>query len=104
MFLFRLGTALALSSFLPEAHTRKAQATATSSDPVLVSRIQFAMTIGYHILWPAYTIGVSGYIVLLNVLWLATGRRIYRDLMRFLDPPFRAGLCDGRRDEHSDFV
>ena len=37
-------------------------------ETVLVSRIQFALTIGYHILWPAYSIGVSGYIVLLNVM------------------------------------
>lgn len=37
-------------------------------NPVLSSRIQFAFTIRYHILWPAYTIGVSGYIVLLNSL------------------------------------
>ena len=40
-----------------------------SPDAVLISRIQFAFTISYHILWPAWTIGISGFIVILNVLW-----------------------------------
>ena len=30
-----------------------------SPDAVLISRIQFAFTIGYHILWPAWTIGAQ---------------------------------------------
>jgi cytochrome bd-type quinol oxidase subunit 1 len=28
--------------------------------------LQFAFTIGFHILWPAYTIGVSEFIVILK--------------------------------------
>ncbi|MGH7029965.1 MAG: cytochrome ubiquinol oxidase subunit I, partial [Stellaceae bacterium] len=64
-------------------------------ETVLVSRIQFALTIGYHILWPAYSIGVSGYIVLLNVLWLATGRAVYRDLLRFWIHLFALGFAMG---------
>jgi cytochrome d ubiquinol oxidase subunit I len=27
----------------------------------MLSRLQFAFTIGFHILWPAYTIGVCGF-------------------------------------------
>lgn len=64
-------------------------------DTVLLSRIQFALTIGYHILWPAYTIGISGYIVLLNVLWLATGREVYRALLRFWIHLFALGFAMG---------
>jgi cytochrome d ubiquinol oxidase subunit I len=45
-----------------------------SPDAVLIPRIRFAFTIGYHILWPAWTIGISGFIVILNVLWLRTRR------------------------------
>lgn len=66
-----------------------------SLDAVLVSRIQFAFTIGYHILWPAYTIGISGYIVLLNILWLRTGRPVYRDLLRFWIHLFALGFAMG---------
>jgi cytochrome d ubiquinol oxidase subunit I len=64
-------------------------------ETVLLSRVQFALTIGYHILWPAYTIGISGYIVLLNVLWLATGRAVYRDLLRFWIHLFALGFAMG---------
>lgn len=64
-------------------------------ETVLASRIQFALTIGYHILWPAYSIGVSGYIVLLNVLWLATGRAVYRALLRFWIHLFALGFAMG---------
>jgi cytochrome bd-type quinol oxidase subunit 1 len=32
-----------------------------SSVAVMLSRLQFAFTIGFHILWPAYTIGVCGF-------------------------------------------
>ncbi len=52
-------------------------------DTVTLSRLQFAFTIGYHIVWPAYSIGIAGFIVLLNALWLRTGKTVYRDLMRF---------------------
>src|SRR6185437_14784416 len=37
---------------------------AMTSDTVLLSRLQFAWTIGYHILWPAYTIGIVTGVVL----------------------------------------
>jgi len=66
-----------------------------SPDGVLLSRAQFAVTIGYHILWPAYTIGVSGYVVILSTLWLATGRQVYRDLLRFWIHLFALGFAMG---------
>jgi cytochrome d ubiquinol oxidase subunit I len=66
-----------------------------SPETVLLSRIQFAMTIGYHILWPAYTIGVSGFIVLLQLLWTFTGRPVYRDLIRFWIHLFALGFAMG---------
>jgi cytochrome d ubiquinol oxidase subunit I len=66
-----------------------------SPETVLLSRAQFALTIGYHILWPAYTIGISGWIVLVNGLWLATGRQIWHDLMRFWIRLFALGFAMG---------
>jgi cytochrome bd ubiquinol oxidase subunit I len=66
-----------------------------SLDVALLSRIQFAFTIGYHILWPAYTIGISGYIVILNICWLKTGRPVYRDLLRFWIHLFALGFAMG---------
>ncbi len=64
-------------------------------DAVLLYRLQFAWTIGYHILWPAYTIGISAFIVFLNALWLTTGRVVYRDLLRFWIHLFALGFAMG---------
>ncbi len=52
-------------------------------DPVILSRIQFAVTVGFHILWPTLTIGLGSWLALLSILWWRTGRDVYRDLMRF---------------------
>ena len=64
-------------------------------DTVLLSRLQFAFTIGYHILWPAYTIGISGFIVIFNLLWLRTRDEVYRDLLRFWIHLFALGFAMG---------
>jgi cytochrome d ubiquinol oxidase subunit I len=64
-------------------------------DTITLSRLQFAFTIGYHILWPAYSIGIAGFIVLLNALWLRTGKTVYRDLMRFWIRLFALGFVMG---------
>jgi cytochrome bd ubiquinol oxidase subunit I len=40
-------------------------------DPVLLSRVQFAFVIAFHILLPAFTVGLSWFIVLLEALYLA---------------------------------
>src|SRR4051812_12848561 len=64
-------------------------------DPLLIARAQFALTIGFHILWPAYTIGVSGFIVILSVLSLKTGQPVYRDLLQFWIHLFALGFAMG---------
>jgi cytochrome bd ubiquinol oxidase subunit I len=52
-------------------------------DPVVLARLQFAFTVGFHILWPTFSIGLACFIALLSGLWWRTGRTVYRDLMRF---------------------
>jgi cytochrome bd ubiquinol oxidase subunit I len=52
-------------------------------DPLMLSRIQFAFTISFHILFPAFTIGLANWIMVLEGLWLRTGRDIYRMLSEF---------------------
>src|SRR5712691_9184006 len=66
-----------------------------SLDAVLLSRLQFAFTIGYHILWPAYTIGISGFIVILTLLWRATRKPVYREQLRFWIHLFALGFAMG---------
>jgi cytochrome d ubiquinol oxidase subunit I len=52
-------------------------------DPLLLSRVQFAVAISFHILFPAFTIGLAAWLVVLEARWLATGRALYRELSEF---------------------
>lgn len=49
-------------------------------DPLLLSRIQFAFTISFHILFPSFTVGLAAWLLVLEVLWLKTGKPIYLDV------------------------
>ncbi len=51
--------------------------------PVLLSRIQFGWVIGWHILLPAFTVGLASFIALLEGLNFATGRAVYLRLSSF---------------------
>ncbi|HEY8275637.1 MAG TPA: cytochrome ubiquinol oxidase subunit I [Methyloceanibacter sp.] len=51
-------------------------------DPLLLSRIQFAFTISFHILFPSFTIGLAAWLVVLEALWLKTGKPIYMEVAR----------------------
>ena len=64
-------------------------------DATILSRLQFAFTIGYHILWPTLTIGLSAFVVWLSLLWWWTGKPVYRDLMRFWMQIFALGFGMG---------
>lgn len=52
-------------------------------DTVSLSRLQFALTAMFHILWPVLTIGLSLFLVLLEVLWLKTRDPDYYRHARF---------------------
>ncbi len=52
-------------------------------DALLLARIQFGFTIAFHIVFPSLTIGLASYLAVLEGLWLATGREVFRDLYRF---------------------
>jgi cytochrome d ubiquinol oxidase subunit I len=53
------------------------------ADPTILSRLQFALTAMFHILWPVLTIGLALFLVLLEGLWLRTGETDYYRLARF---------------------
>ena len=46
-------------------------------DPLLLSRLQFAWLIAWHILLPAFTVGLASYIAFLEGLYFVTQREIY---------------------------
>ncbi|MCC8943562.1 cytochrome ubiquinol oxidase subunit I [Bradyrhizobium sp. Arg62] len=54
-----------------------------SFDPVLLSRIQFAWVIGWHILLPAFTVGAASFIAVVEGLALKTGREVYVRISTF---------------------
>src|SRR6266571_8554427 len=52
-------------------------------DPIILARWQFAFTIGFHIVFPAFSIGLASYLAVLEALWLRTGRPVYLDLFKY---------------------
>ena len=52
-------------------------------DALLLSRLQFAFTVAFHILFPAFTIGLAAYLAVLEGLWLRTRREAYKTLYLF---------------------
>jgi cytochrome bd ubiquinol oxidase subunit I len=52
-------------------------------DPVLLSRLQWAWVIAWHILLPAFTIGLASYIAVLEGLYFFTGWKIWYRISAF---------------------
>lgn len=52
-------------------------------DPILLARIQFAFTISFHILFPAFTIGLASWLAVVEGLWLRTQKPVYQELYKF---------------------
>jgi cytochrome d ubiquinol oxidase subunit I len=50
---------------------------------LLLSRFQFALTISFHIIFPAFSIGLAAWLTILEALHLTTGRPAYRVLFEF---------------------
>jgi cytochrome bd ubiquinol oxidase subunit I len=46
-------------------------------DPLVLSRLQFAWVVAWHILLPALTVGLASYIALLEGIWFFTGKEIW---------------------------
>ncbi len=48
-----------------------------------LARFQFAFTIVWHFLFPAFTIGLASYLAVLEARWLWTGNDLYLDIFRY---------------------
>jgi cytochrome bd ubiquinol oxidase subunit I len=68
-------------------------------DPVLLSRLQFAWVIGWHILMPAFTVGMACYIAVLEGVRFVTGRDVYLRIstfwIRIFSVAFGVGVVTG---------
>jgi cytochrome d ubiquinol oxidase subunit I len=40
---------------------------------LVLSRLQFAFTVSFHIIFPSFTIGLAAWLTVLEALYLATG-------------------------------
>jgi cytochrome d ubiquinol oxidase subunit I len=52
-------------------------------DPVILARAQFAFTVSFHFIFPAFSIGIASYLMVLEGLWLKTGDGVYANLYRY---------------------
>lgn len=70
-----------------------------SLDPVLLSRMQMAFTLSFHILFPTLTIGLAVFLAVLESLWLRTGdgfyKRHYHFWVKLFALTFGVGVVSG---------
>ena len=52
-------------------------------DAVLLARIQFAFTVSFHIIFPAFSIGLASYLMVLEGMWLKTDNPVYLRLFKY---------------------
>jgi cytochrome bd-type quinol oxidase subunit 1 len=68
-------------------------------DPVTLSRIQFPFVVSFHIIFPAFTIGLAAWLATLEGMRMATGNQVYRRVFDFwlkvFAPSFGMGLVSG---------
>ncbi|GGD98480.1 cytochrome ubiquinol oxidase subunit I [Aureimonas endophytica] len=64
-------------------------------DALLLARAQFAFTISFHIVFPAFSIGLASFLAVLEALWLKTGRELYLNLFRYWTKIFAVAFAMG---------
>jgi cytochrome d ubiquinol oxidase subunit I len=52
-------------------------------DAALLARIQFAFTVSFHIIFPAFSIGLASFLMVLEGQWLRTGNEVYLKLFKY---------------------
>src|SRR5205823_1688547 len=66
---------------------------------LLLSRIQFAFTVAFHIIFPSFTIGLAAWLTVLDALHFWTGRPVYRLVfefwLKFFGVAFGLGVVSG---------
>jgi cytochrome d ubiquinol oxidase subunit I len=68
---------------IPRAPTIRAAMTDADPAVLLLSRIQFGFVMSFHILFPAFTIGLASWLAFLAGAYLKTRRALWRDLYVF---------------------
>ncbi|MFT8896578.1 MAG: cytochrome ubiquinol oxidase subunit I [Acetobacter sp.] len=55
----------------------------SAASALILARFQFAFTVGVHIVFPAFSIGLAAYLAVLEGLWFKTDKQVYLDLYRY---------------------
>lgn len=55
----------------------------TADTAFMAARMQFSITISFHIVLAAFTIGLANFLMVLEGLWLRSGREVYLDIFRY---------------------
>ncbi len=50
---------------------------------LVLARLQFAFTVSFHFIFPAFTIGLASFLAVLEALWLKTRSGVYANLYRY---------------------
>src|ERR1700761_7735619 len=66
-----------------------------SLDPVLLSRLQFALTALYHFLFVPLTLGLSFILAIMESVYVMSGREIWRDMTKFWGKLFAINFAMG---------
>jgi cytochrome bd ubiquinol oxidase subunit I len=56
---------------------------AEAETALILARAQFAFTISFHFIFPAFSIGLASYLAVLEALWLKTGHERFLNLFRY---------------------
>lgn len=68
-------------------------------DALILSRLQFAFVIAFHIMFPAFTIGLAAFLAVLEGLWLKTRRdvflKLYLHWVKIFALAFAMGVVSG---------
>lgn len=54
----------------------------TQLDPIVLARIQFAFVVSFHIVFPAFSIGLASWLTVLEFRWLKTGNPVYAEVYK----------------------
>ncbi len=60
-----------------------------------LARFQFAFTVTFHFLFPAFTIGLASFLAVLEGLWLWTRKEVYLDVFRYWLKVFAVAFAMG---------
>ena len=64
-------------------------------DAFHLARAQFGFTVAFHIVFPSFSIGLASFLMVLEALWLGTGRQLYLDLFCYWLKIFAIGFAMG---------